>query len=38
MARGKKSKKVLWLDLETTGFCDKKNGVVQLAGIIEIDG
>lgn len=30
--------KVLYFDLETTGLDPKLNGVIQLAGIIEVDG
>ena len=30
--------KNLWIDLETTGLDVKKHGVVQIAGIVEIDG
>ena len=29
--------KVLWIDTETTGLDPVKNGIIQLAGIIEID-
>ena len=32
------SRKVLWLDTETTGLDAVKNDVIQMAGIIEIDG
>lgn len=32
------SKKVLYVDVETTGLDQNKNEIVQLAGIIEIDG
>lgn len=31
-------RKVLWLDLETTGINPKFNGIIQLAGIITFDG
>jgi DNA polymerase-3 subunit epsilon len=31
-------KKVLWFDCETTGLDPVKNDIIQLAGIIEIDG
>ena len=34
----KKSIKRLYLDLETTGIYHKCNGIIQLAGIMEIDG
>ena len=30
--------KILWLDIETTGLNPEKHGVIQIAGIIEIDG
>jgi DNA polymerase-3 subunit epsilon len=30
--------KILWCDVETTGLSDWKNGIIQLAGIVEIDG
>ncbi len=30
--------KVLWIDTETTGIDPEKHGIVQIAGIIEIDG
>jgi DNA polymerase-3 subunit epsilon len=30
--------KVLWLDTETTGLNSEKNGIIQLAVIIDIDG
>ncbi len=30
--------KILFIDLETTGIDPRKNGVVQIAGVIEIDG
>jgi len=30
--------KILWFDTETTGLNPDKNGIVQLSGIIEIDG
>lgn len=30
--------KVLWLDTETTGIDPKKNGIIQAAFIVEIDG
>lgn len=29
--------KILWLDVETTGLNAKENGIVQLAGILDID-
>ena len=35
---GKKMRKVLWLDIETTGLDPERHGIVQIAGIIEIDG
>jgi DNA polymerase-3 subunit epsilon len=31
-------KKILWLDTETTGIDPLKNGIIQIAGIIEING
>lgn len=31
-------KKLLFLDVETTGLDPKKNGLIQIAGIVEIDG
>jgi len=31
-------RKVLWIDTETTGFSASKNDIVQVAGIVEIDG
>jgi DNA polymerase-3 subunit epsilon len=31
-------KKILWQDVETTGLDPVKNDIIQLAGIIEIDG
>ncbi len=30
--------KILWLDTETTGTDPEKHGIVQIAGIVEIDG
>ena len=30
--------KVLFLDLETTGLNPKLNGVIQIAGLVEVDG
>ena len=30
--------KKLWIDLETTGLNPSKHSVVQIAGIVEIDG
>lgn len=30
--------KILWLDTETTGTDPKRNGVVQIAGILELNG
>lgn len=30
--------KILWLDTETTGTDPKRNGVVQIAGILEVNG
>lgn len=30
--------KILWLDTETTGIFPWKNGIIQIAGMIEIDG
>jgi DNA polymerase-3 subunit epsilon len=30
--------KILWLDTETTGTDPKKHGIIQIAGIIEING
>jgi len=30
--------KLLFLDVETTGVDNSKNGIIQLSGIIEIDG
>ena len=32
------SEKVLWFDTETTGVDNKRNGIVQLAAIVEIQG
>ena len=32
------SDKILWLDVETTGLSAVKNDVIQVAGIVEIDG
>jgi DNA polymerase III subunit epsilon len=32
------TEKILWLDLETTGLDPQKNGVVQISGLIDIDG
>lgn len=34
----KKSVKILYLDLETTGLYSRRHGIIQIAGIIEIDG
>lgn len=31
-------KKLLWIDTETTGLSSKKNGIIEIAGIIDIDG
>jgi DNA polymerase III alpha subunit (gram-positive type) len=31
-------KKVLWFDTETTGFSPVKNDIIQIAGLIELDG
>ena len=31
-------RKVLWLDVETTGTDPEKNGIVQIAGLVEING
>ncbi|KAA6231795.1 3'-5' exonuclease [Chlorobium phaeovibrioides] len=31
-------KKVLWFDLETTGIDPERNGIIQFAGLAEIDG
>jgi DNA polymerase-3 subunit epsilon len=30
--------KVLWLDTETTGLDPEKNGLIEIAGLVEIDG
>ena len=30
--------KNLWIDLETTGLDVKKHGIIQIAGVVEIDG
>lgn len=30
--------KILWIDTETTGLSDWKNGIIQIAGFIEIEG
>jgi DNA polymerase III epsilon subunit-like protein len=30
--------KILWIDTETTGLSDWKNGIIQISGFIEIDG
>ena len=38
MAQSTKSKKILWLDLETTGLSAYRNDVVQIAALVEIDG
>ena len=32
------SKKILWFDTETTGLDPVQNGIIQLAGMVEIDG
>lgn len=32
------SNKVFWVDLETSGLDEDKNGILQMAGLIEIDG
>lgn len=32
------SKKILWFDVETTGLDPKKNAIIQLAALIDIDG
>jgi DNA polymerase III subunit epsilon len=30
--------RILWLDVETTGLDKTKNGIIQIAGIVDIDG
>ena len=33
-----RDKKILWVDTETTGTDPGKNGIIQLAGVLEING
>lgn len=33
-----KDRKVLWIDVETTGTDPEKHGIVQIAGLVEING
>lgn len=30
--------KILWLDVETTGLDRRRNGIIQIAGLVDIDG
>lgn len=38
MEQETKDRKVLWIDVETTGTDPEKHGIVQIAGLVEING